>query len=277
MRSPRIIHLRPVGARGQARLNRSLTVKHAIAGDSGQMLQGSGDDILPTKNESWKMFDRIAPSYDLLNRLISFRRDIAWRKKIKAHLPERNDLKLLDLATGTADVLIGLAKGSPKVRSGVGLDMSANMLSFAKKKISTAQLDSELNAVRGDACSLGLRDNSFDAVTMAFGIRNVPDVGAALREIRRVLKPEGRALILEFSLPKSPLFRPAYLFYFRHILPRIGGAISGDATAYRYLNTTVESFPYGEAFARLMLDAGFQNVKAMPMTFGIATLYLGDK
>jgi len=220
------------------------------------------------------MFDRIAPRYDLLNRLLSFRRDVAWRKALVRALPSRDQLRVLDLATGTADVLLSLSAPRNKIRRGTGLDKSAGMIARARPKIVGAP--APLDLVRGDACGLGFRDASFDAVTIAFGIRNVPDVPAALREMRRVLRPGGRALILEFSLPANVLIRNGYLMYFRHVLPRVGGIVSGDAQAYRYLNESVESFPYGEAFLNLMRDAGLRDTKAMPLSFGIATLYMGD-
>lgn len=241
------------------------------------MVQATGEEALPAKIESWEMFDRIAPSYDLLNRVISFRRDVAWRRRLARHLPSNKNQRVLDLATGTADVLIGLSKDCINVESGVGLDMSVNMLRLGKDKVAELNLTHKLNLMRGDACSLAVGDESFDAVTMAFGIRNVPDVGAALREIHRVLKPGGRALILEFSLPANRWIRRFYLMYFRHVLPRIGGLVSGDGSAYRYLNQTVEDFPHGQAFANLMREAGFREIDLYPLTFGVATLYQGDK
>jgi demethylmenaquinone methyltransferase/2-methoxy-6-polyprenyl-1,4-benzoquinol methylase len=228
----------------------------------------------PTAGDSWRMFDRIAPRYDLLNRLLSFRRDVAWRKALVRALPAGDRLRVLDLATGTADVLLSLCAPHGKIQRGTGLDKSAGMITLARPKIANAPVP--LDLVRGDACGLGFRDASFDAVTIAFGIRNVPDVPAALREMRRVLRPGGRALILEFSLPANALVRSGYLLYFRHVLPRVGGVVSGDAQAYRYLNESVESFPYGEAFAAMMRDAGFLGVTAMPQSLGIATLYTGD-
>jgi demethylmenaquinone methyltransferase/2-methoxy-6-polyprenyl-1,4-benzoquinol methylase len=231
----------------------------------------------PTESESWKMFDRIAYRYDLLNRLLSFRRDVVWRKRMCKALPAGIDLKILDLATGTGDVLLGLYKQSGRIKTGVGLDKSAGMLSYGRRKLTQRNPEKALSLIRGDAMDIGTRSDVFDATTIAFGIRNVPDVPSALKEMHRVLKPGGRTLILEFSLPANPIIRTGYLFYFRHILPRIGGIVSGDFQAYRYLIETVEQFPYGEKFAILMRDAGFKNVKATPLTFGIATLYLGDK
>lgn len=224
-----------------------------------------------------RMFDRIAHRYDLLNRLLSFRRDIAWRKALCNRLPNSPKQHVLDLATGTADVLLALRDQSDKVASGVGLDMSTGMLELGKRKIEQRNLNRQLSLLLGDAASIAVSDNSFDAATMAFGIRNVADVDAALVEIHRVLKPGGRVLILEFSLPRNAAIRCLYLFYFRHILPNLGGLISGDRSAYRYLNQSVEAFPYGQAFVQLIHKAGFSSVEATPLTFGIATLYQGDK
>ncbi len=223
------------------------------------------------------MFDRIAKRYDLLNRILSFRRDVAWRRFLYERLPEGSGLEVLDLATGTGDVLLGLAAAGEKVATGVGLDKSSKMLAYGARKVEERGLSGKLKLMRGDASDLGIRGNCFDAATMAFGIRNVPDVGRTLREIGRILKPGGRVLILEFSLPGNRIIRGLYLFYFRHILTRIGAIVSGDQDAYRYLNRTVEEFPRGEAFCSLMRDAGFKSVKAHPLTFGVATLYQGDK
>lgn len=223
------------------------------------------------------MFDRIAPRYDLLNRLLSGRRDIAWRKVLAQNLPEGTTLNVLDLATGTGDVLLSLASTRHPIQRGLGIDLSGGMLRHAQEKIRARNFTDTLTLVQGDATSLPVRDERYDAVTIAFGIRNVLDVDAALREMHRCLKHGGRALILEFSIPASRLLRFGYLMYFRHLLPRIGAVISGDGQAYRYLNETVESFPYGESFCDLMCQAGFHTVRPIPLTFGIATLYVGDK
>jgi len=222
------------------------------------------------------MFDRIAHRYDLLNRLLSMGTDIRWRKQMAQHLPEGDALNVLDLATGTADVLISLRKHAPRVRRGVGMDMSGGMLHHGLEKLRHLGLHGPFQLVRADATCVAAASGAFDAATISFGIRNVLDVSAGLREMRRVLRPGGRALILEFSLPGNRLLRALYLFYFRNILPLLGGLISGDASAYRYLNETVESFPYGEAFCVLMRDAGFSGVRAIPLSFGIATLYVGE-
>ncbi len=227
--------------------------------------------------QAFKMFDRIAHRYDLLNRLLSFGTDIRWRNTMNKRIPDGKDLQVLDLATGTADVLIAMEHACKNVTSGIGLDMSGGMLKYGQKKLVAMGLDQKFRLVRGDATCLGLDGGQFDAVTISFGIRNVLDVSQGLREMHRILKPGGRALILEFSLPANRPFRAAYLFYFRHVLPRLGALVSGDTYAYRYLNETVESFPYGEDFCQLMRDAGFEDVTASPLTFGIASLYQGEK
>lgn len=231
----------------------------------------------PSRMQAFKMFDRIAHRYDLLNRLLSMGTDVGWRKRLNRRIPAKSELHVLDLATGTADVLISMNGACAQVASGVGLDMSGGMLKYGQIKLNKLGLNQKFRLVRGDATCLGLRSEQFDAVTISFGIRNVLDVPAALQEMRRILKPGGRALILEFSLPANRPFRALYLFYFRNILPRIGALISGDSHAYRYLNETVETFPYGEDFCALMRSAGFEKVTATPLTFGIASLYEGER
>jgi len=230
----------------------------------------------PSRYDVWRMFDRIAPRYDLLNHLLSLNRDKAWRKRMGRLLPEGNNLSVLDLATGTGDQLLAL-HDTGTVSFGVGLDMAAEMMAIGMKKIEVRGLADRLTMVRGDASVIPFADNSFDAVTITFGIRNLVDVRTGLTEMLRVLRPGGRALILEFSLPENRLLRRMYLLYFRHLLPRLGALISGDRQAYRYLNQTVETFPYGEDFCALMRNAGFGEVAAHPLTLGIATIYRGDK
>lgn len=231
----------------------------------------------PSRRNVWRMFDQIAGTYDLVNRLLSMRRDVVWRRKMAGMLPPGKALRVLDLATGTCDVLLALRRHAPSVAGGAGADMSGGMLRGGQRKLAAAGLAGMFPLVRSDATRLAFADGVFDAVTIAFGIRNVVDTDAALGEMLRVLKPGGRALILEFSLPSNALFRAVYLFYFRHVLPRLGGLVSGKPVAYRYLNETVEAFPYGEAFCALMARAGFERVSAKPLTFGIATLYTGDR
>jgi len=235
------------------------------------------ENISTNKSDSPRMFDRIAPRYDLLNRLLSGRRDVAWRKRLAANLPEQTDLEILDLATGTGDVLLSAFENRDNVGFGVGLDPAGRMLAVAQDKFQTAGFTDRVSFIRSDAMMLPFADGCFDAVTIAFGIRNVTDVSVALKEMGRILRPGGKALILEFSLPENKIIRTGYLCYFRYLLPRIGSIISGDARAYRYLNQTVETFPYGQAFCTLMEQAGFQQTKAEPLTMGISTLYTGLK
>jgi demethylmenaquinone methyltransferase/2-methoxy-6-polyprenyl-1,4-benzoquinol methylase len=236
---------------------------------------GSTDE--PSRQQVWEMFDRIAPRYDMLNRLLSFRRDVAWRKRMGKQIPAEGSLRLLDLATGTADQIISLMQTHSRITSAVGVDMSEGMLSYGREKITRLAWNNRVVLRTGDAMNVPEPDQVFDVATMSFGIRNVINVTEALREVRRVLKPGGRALILEFSTPSNPLFRPLYFFYLRHILPVLGGLLSGDRTAYRYLNQTIETFPSGKEFCAIMETAGFVNVKAIPLTLGIASIYQGDR
>jgi demethylmenaquinone methyltransferase/2-methoxy-6-polyprenyl-1,4-benzoquinol methylase len=230
----------------------------------------------PSRREVWKMFDRIAHRYDFLNHFLSLNRDVAWRRKMAAALPDGDALEVLDLATGTGDQLISLHQ-SGRVRSGTGIDLAEKMLEIGRQKIARLGLDGALDLRSGDAEAIPFDDNSFHATSISFGIRNVLDVNKSLAEMYRVLRPGGRALILEFSLPSNRLIRRLYLLYFRHVLPRLGRLVSGDAHAYNYLNQTVETFAHGDEFCELMRTAGFHNVKATPLTFGIASIYQGDK
>ncbi len=234
-------------------------------------------DAATDPREVWRMFDRIAPRYDLLNRLLSGRRDVAWRRRLAAQLPPRPGLRLLDLATGTGDQILHLLDAGADIGEAVGMDMSEGMLAQGREKIARRGLDARVELRTGDATAIPVPSDSFDVVTITFGIRNVGNVSQALAEMHRVLRPGGRALILEFSLPGNPLVRAGYTFYLRHLLPMIGGLVSGDAAAYRYLNRTIEAFPYGEAFLELMRAAGFGAAAATPLTLGVATIYRGDK
>ena len=231
----------------------------------------------PGRQDVYRMFDRIAGRYDLVNRLLSFGQDIGWRKKLAELLPERQSQSILDLATGTGDVLLSLVKYSKKIRSGIGLDMSARMLEEARRKLPRSAISENLSLLRADATSIPCCDSSFDVVTMAFGIRNVTHVKKSLSEMHRVLNASGKVLILEFSLPPNILIRKLHLFYLRYLLPAIGGLISGDKEAYQYLNRTIESFPYGSDFLKLLDETGFKSTKAHPLTFGVATIYEGEK
>lgn len=241
----------------------------------------ANDDFSIPKSESWRMFDAISPRYDILNRLLSFGLDIAWRKKMIRFLPDNAgmglDLSLLDLATGTADVLLALVRRNQNISRAVGIDLADKMLAIGREKIARANLSDKITLAHGDANHIPFEDNAFDAVTIAFGIRNVEDHNLVLREMRRVLKASGWALILEFSLPENKILRGLHLFYLRTVVPLVGGLISGNFRAYRYLNQTIETFPYGDDFCALMEFCGFKKVKAHPLMGGVASIYVGEK
>jgi len=223
------------------------------------------------------MFDHISPKYDLLNHLLSFGLDIHWRKLLGKFLPNRTNIKVLDLATGTADVLLSLFKNNTNVLSGCGIDMANKMMDIGRKKIAKHNLDAQITLLHGDAHHIPLDNNSFDAVSIAFGIRNMTVPLGVLSEMHRVLNIGGRALVLEFSLPQNSIVRAFHLFYLRHFVPIIGALFSGHYAAYKYLNQTIESFPYGNDFCALMSEAGFKNISAHPLLFGVATIYTGEK
>lgn len=221
------------------------------------------------------MFDRIAPTYDRLNRLLSLRSDVRWRNCVARALAARRVRSVLDVATGTADLLLAVRRHVPHLRRAVGVDLAADMLRIGRAKLARAGCAAEL--LVGDAHRLPFADGGFDAVTVGFGIRNMDDRPRALGEMYRVLAPGGTLAVLEFSLPASRRLRALYLAYFRHLLPAIGRLISGDAQAYRYLNDSVEAFPSGERFVALLRRAGFAEVTVRALTFGVATLYLARR
>jgi demethylmenaquinone methyltransferase/2-methoxy-6-polyprenyl-1,4-benzoquinol methylase len=223
------------------------------------------------------MFDRVAHRYDFLNRLLSMGIDRSWRAKMSSLLPDGENLEVLDLATGTADQILFLFHSSNRVRSGVGMDLAERMIEIGRRKVEKQGLSDRIRLEIGDAMDIPAGSNRFDVVTISFGIRNVIDVDQALGEMYRVLKPGGRLLVLEFSLPECPCIRSGYLFYLRHVLPRIGALISGDPYAYRYLNETIETFPAGTDLCAYMERAGFIGATLHPVTFGIATVYKADK
>jgi len=223
------------------------------------------------------MFDKISPTYDAINRILSFGLDRFWRKKMVRFLPKKEGLELLDLATGTGDQLFSLCEHAPSVQSAIGIDLAEKMLEIGQKKLGRKPYRDKVRLLKGDAGKIPFSAHTFDLVTISFGIRNVPDVETTLREIHRVLRPQGKCLILEFSLPENSLVRFCHLSYLRHVLPRVGGLLSKSPASYRYLNQTIECFPYGDAFLRLMANAGFQKSAAHPFTLGAVTLYEGEK
>ena len=223
------------------------------------------------------MFDRIATRYDLLNHLLSLGRDVAWRRRAVGYLPTDRPLHVIDLAAGTGDQLIALLRHRPNVAEAVGLDISANMLDVCRKKLRRHGLTKQVRLVCQDAAATSFPDNTFDATTMAFGIRNTADVSRTLREMLRILKPGGIAVMLEFSLPTNRVIQRCYLTYLRFAVPLIGSVVSGHGDAYRYLNDSIEGFYQAQEFLSLMRAAGFASVSATPLTFGVASIYTGLK
>ena len=233
-------------------------------------------ELVERKKTSYKIFDEIASTYDLLNRILSFGIDIFWRKILVSSLPKKNNLKVLDLATGTGDLALELSR-SKKVKTVLGMDMSQGMIKFANIKAQKSKFKSKLLFQTGNGENIPSQDNMFDCATISFGIRNFSNPQKGLDEMYRVLSTQGKILILEFSLPKNIFVKQFYLVYFRHILPFVGKLLSKHSDAYTYLNETVEDFPYGNDFLNLMRKSGFINLKAKTLTFGIATLYTGEK
>ncbi len=222
-----------------------------------------------------RMFSTIAVRYDLLNRLFSFGTDMRWRRELAGEVPDGED-PLLDVATGTADVALILEKRDKGSSLVVGCDFTIPMLEAGAVKIRKVG-SGRIRLTAGDACLLPFPDNTFRATTIAFGLRNIPDRVQSLREITRVLRPGGVVLILEFSRMDRPLIGFLFRFYFHRVMPIVGGLISGDPRAYRYLPESVEAFPDPVQLGQEMLQAGLCEVKYRPLTFGIAYIHAGKK
>lgn len=221
------------------------------------------------------MFDTISGDYDGLNRVISFGIDIKWRKKVVEIVGRKNPDTILDIATGTGDLAINLAQ--TKAKKIVGLDISSGMLEIGKQKIEKKGLNSTIEMVLGDSENMPFEDNTFDAITVAFGVRNFETLEKGLAEIYRVLKPNGTFVILETSVPTKTPFKQGYNFYTKNILPAIGKIFSKDRSAYKYLSESASVFPYGEALNNILRKIGFIDVKDLPQTFGVATIYTSSK
>ena len=222
------------------------------------------------------MFDRISPKYDALNHLLSLNIDKLWRRKTAKEVAKNHPKTILDLATGTADLAIALAKHTPQAHI-IGMDISEKMLEIGKAKIVKQNLESQVEMRFGDAARLPFADNRFDTVTVAFGIRNFEDLDKGLSEISRVLKPSGRAVILEFSMPERFPVKQLYRLYFNLFLPHIGKMVAKDESAYAYLPASVEKFPKPDHFCKTLASFGLESDKPKSLTFGIATLYAAQK
>ena len=229
------------------------------------------------KQQVGNMFDNIAPYYDLLNRVLSLGIDQRWRKAMIRELAKVPHAQVLDVATGTADVALAIRKELPQVEHITGLDLSHEMLEVGRQKIAKKNWTADIDMIQGDSENLPFADESFDAITVAFGVRNFENLEAGMREMRRVLKPGGKLLVLEFSRPTVFPLKQGFNFYFKNILPQIGKWQSKDPRAYEYLYESVQAFPDGADFVRVMERTGFGQNEVRPQTFGICSLYTGFK
>lgn len=233
------------------------------------------DSGLGKKEQVAQMFDNISGNYDNLNRVISFGIDIKWRKKVLNIVAAAKPKTILDIATGTGDLAILMAQ--TKAEKIIGLDISSGMLEVGVKKIADKNLSKTIEMVLGDSENMPFADNYFDAITVAFGVRNFETLEKGLGEILRVLKPKGVFVILETSVPEKTPYKQGYNFYSKNILPLIGKLFSKDNEAYGYLSESAAAFPYGEALNNILRKVGFIDVVAMPQTLGVATIYVASK
>lgn len=222
------------------------------------------------------MFDDIAGKYDFLNRLLSIGIDVQWRKKAIKQLKYLQPKSILDVATGTGDMVILIEK-ILKTEKITGIDISNGMLEIARQKINKAGLQQKVDLLNGDGETINFQDHSFDAVTVAFGVRNFENLESGLTEIRRVLKPGGKLVVLEFSKPKLPVIKFFYDFYLQKFTPGVGKLISKNCTAYQYLNDSVQKFPEREGFTTILDNLGFLKTSYKTLSLGICTIYCGEK
>lgn len=230
---------------------------------------------LNKKKQVEKMFDTISGNYDGLNRVISLGIDKKWRKKVVQLVVKKNPKSVLDIATGTGDLSISFANHN--IEKIVGFDLSEGMLAIARKKAVEKNISDKIEFLQGDSEKMPFEDNSFEAITVAFGIRNFEELEKGLAEILRVLKPGGIFVVLETSVPTKTPFRQGYHFYSRSILPLVGKLFSKDKVAYNYLSKSASVFPYGEKLNNILRKTGFKEVKNKPQTFGVASIYTASK
>ncbi len=222
-----------------------------------------------------EMFDNISHKYDFLNHFLSLGIDITWRKKAIKMLEKDQPKQILDIATGTGDFAIESLRLEPE--KVIGVDISEGMLAEGRKKLKKRGLDDIIELRKGDSEGLLFDDNIFDAVIVSFGVRNFENLEKGLSDMLRVIKPGGKAVVLEFSKPAAFPMKQLYSFYFRAILPKIGNALSKDSAAYTYLPESVKAFPDGDDFLKVMEKVGYKNTICRPLTFGISSIYIGEK
>ena len=227
------------------------------------------------KEQVTQMFDTISKNYDGLNRVITFGIDVSWRKKVLKIVANTKPEIVLDVATGTGDLAILLAKSNAKKI--IGLDISKGMLDVGKSKIEQKELSDIIEMVLADSEKIPYDDNTFDAITVAFGVRNFENLEKGLSEIYRVLKPTGKFVVLETSIPVKTPYKQFYNFYSNNILPTIGKLFSKDQSAYAYLSESAANFPYGQAFNNILEKIGFIDIENKPQTFGVASIYVASK
>ena len=230
----------------------------------------------PKKRQVSNMFDNISHYYDFLNHFLSLGIDRSWRRKAIAHLAEDKPQTLLDVATGTGDLALEAEK-QLHPRQIIGVDISNKMLEIGREKIAKKNLSSTIELYEGDSENLAFGDETFEAITVAFGVRNFENLEQGISEMRRVLKTGSRLVVLEFSKPKSFPFKQGYNFYFRYVLPFIGRITSKDKRAYEYLYESVQSFPDGQDFVKVLEKAGFKEIICQPLTLGICSIYVARK
>jgi demethylmenaquinone methyltransferase/2-methoxy-6-polyprenyl-1,4-benzoquinol methylase len=234
------------------------------------------DSNLNKKQQVAEMFDSIAFRYDFLNRFLSIGIDVGWRKKAINQLKNLQPKKVLDVATGTADVALMTYK-MLRPEKIIGIDISEGMLELGRQKISKLGLNNTIELFKGDSENIIFEDNSFDAITVAFGVRNFENLEKGLKEMLRVLKPGGKLVILEFSKPKQSAFKILYNLYMNQIAPAFGKLFSKNKNAYQYLNDSVQAFAEGETFLNIMNEAGFTQTYLKSLSLGICTIYCGSK
>ena len=232
---------------------------------------------MPNKKHIREMFDGIAPSYDRLNHLMSLGVDKRWRKRALKEIVDGSKQQILDVACGTGDSTIAIAKAAGTGSKVTGVDISEGMMALVMEKAARVGVEDSIGLQVADGENLPFEEGSFHRVTCAFGIRNFEHKDKGLQEFLRVLKPGGKAVILELSVPQNRLVRWFYDLYFLHLLPWIGGRVSGNREAYRYLPASVHAFPSPSAFCAMMEDAGFVKVRRRAYTFGLCRLYIGEK